>query len=146
MERDFYDRPLAIVPDSDRYYGSDPRAYLAYPLGLVQTLSDRRREFLAAHPILTMIDWEELGRLSKAPAAPEFLTREVIAWVEEASWIDRWLYEDEMAEALALTVRATRFGCHRDGSNRKHSYAAFQLLHQEFPDSEAAKHTRYWYN
>jgi hypothetical protein len=66
--------------------------------------------------------------------------------VRDSSCVDRWLFGDGMAEALALSVRATRFGCHRDGPNRASSYAAFSLLHELFPESEAAKHTRYWYD
>jgi hypothetical protein len=119
--------------------------YVAYATSLRQQLDDRRRDFLSSHPVMKMVDWEELGRLAKIPAAPQYLADEVTMWVRESSWLDRWLYGDEMAEALALTVRATRFGCRRDGPNRSHSYATFSLLHELFPESEAARHTRYWY-
>ena len=51
-----------------------------------------------------------------------------------------------MAELLGLTIRATRYGCRRDRSDGDISREAFVLLHQMFPDSEAAKATRYWYN
>jgi len=144
LEEDFYNKPLALVPDNP-WYSRNARDYVAYPVAMQQYLNDQRRDFLIAHPVLTMIDWEELGKLSKVPAAPEYLANEVVAWVKGAGWFDRWLYGDEMAEALALSVRATRYGCHRDGPNNRHSYAAFQLLHELFPNSAAAEHTPYWY-
>ena len=146
LERDFYDRPLSLAYDASWYPYYDPEGFVAYATSLRQRLDDRRRDFLSSHPVMKLVDWEELGRLSRVPAAPEYLTNEVTVWVKDSSWLDRWIYSDEMAEALALTVRATRFGCRRDGSNRSNSYAAFNLLHELFPDSEAAKHTRYWYD
>jgi hypothetical protein len=146
LERDFYDRPLGLAYDDGWYSYYVPQSHVAYSVGLLQQLDDRRRDFLSGHPVLKLIDWEELGKLSKIAAAPQYLTDELTAWIKDSSWLDRWWYGDEMAEALALTVRATRFGCHRDGSNRAYSHAAFSLLHEMFPDSEAAAHTRYWYD
>lgn len=146
LERDFYNQPLALAPDQWARQWSDPRAHPTYSTRVTSYLSDRRTKFLAEHPVLQLVDWEELGKLSKVPAAPNYLTHAVIAWVNDASWLDRWLYEDEMAEALALAVRTTRFGCSNDGPNRTDSLAAYRLLHQRFPDSEAAKRTRYWYD
>jgi hypothetical protein len=146
LEQAFYNIPLALMPDTT-WWRSDwsLQGNIAYPVALQLYLNDRRRSFLASHPVLKLIDWEELGKLSKVPAAPEYLSNEVTAWVKESSWLDRWLHGDEMAEALALVVRATRYGCHRDGPTSRASYAAYRLLHELFPDSEAARHTRYWY-
>jgi hypothetical protein len=146
LERNFYDKPLAMAYDESWYSYYDPQGFIAYPTSLRQRLDDRRRDFLGSHPVMNLVDWEELGRLAKIPAAPQYLSDEVTAWVRDSSWLDRWLYGDGMAEALALSVRATRFGCRRDGPNRAYSYAAFSLLHEFFPESEAARHTRYWYN
>lgn len=144
LERDFYNVPLAL--ESDRWYRWSRTVRGDMPNDLQVFLSDRRRDFLIDHPVLKLIDWEELGRLSKVPAAPDYLTGEAIAWVKNAGWLDRWLHEDEMAEALALAIRVDRFGCRRDGTNRTLSYAAYRLLHEQFPDSAAAAHTRYWYD
>jgi hypothetical protein len=47
---------------------------------------------------------------------------------------------------LAKSIQATRWGCHRDGSNGAASNAAYRALHEVFPDSAAAKNTPYWYN
>jgi hypothetical protein len=146
LERDFYNQPLALVPDQWARQWSDPRAHPTYSTRVTSYLSDRRTKFLAQHPVLQLVDWEELGKLSKISAAPSYLTQAVIAWVNDANWLDRWLYEEEMAKALALAVRTTRFGCTNDGSNRTYSLAAYRLLHQRFPDSEGAKRTRYWYD
>jgi hypothetical protein len=146
LERDFYNQPLALVPDQWARQRSDPRAHPTFSTRVTSYLADRRTKFLTEHPVLQLVDWEELGKLSKVPPAPHYLTQAVMAWVNDANWLDRWLYEDEMAKALALAVRTTRFGCTNDGPNRADSLAAYQLLHQHFPDSEAARRTRYWYD
>jgi hypothetical protein len=146
LERDLYNQPLALVPDQWARQWDDLRAHPTYSTRITSYLADRRTKFLGEHPVLQIVDWEELGKLSNVKAAPHYLTQAVIAWVEEANWLDRWLYQEEMAQALALAVRATRFGCTDDGPNRDDSLAAYQLLHQRFPDSEGAKRTRYWYD
>ena len=105
-----------------------------------------RDDMLKQHPLVGLIDWSELGALSKIDAAPRYLGRQVIDLVRQSAWYDRWYYDDEMAELLGLTIRATRYGCRRDRSDGDISREAFVLLHQMFPDSEAAKATRYWYN
>jgi hypothetical protein len=146
LERDFYNQPLALVPDQWARQWSDPRAHPTYSTRLASYLADRRTRFLGEHPVLKLVDWEELGKLSTVPSAPNYLTQAVIAWINDANWLDRWLYEGEMAEALALAVRTTRFGCTNDGSNRADSLAAYRLLHQRFPNSDAARRTPYWYD
>ena len=145
LERDFYNEPLSLVPDRWQRWDSW-NVGPAYSAQLIANLADQRGKFLTGHPVLKLVDWEELGKLSKVTAAPNYLTQAVIAWVNDANWLDRWLYEEEMARALALAVRTTRFGCSDDGSNRADSLAAYRLLHQRFPDSEGAKRTRYWYD
>lgn len=104
-------------------------------------------DYLARNtPLTNLIDWEELGALSKIPAAPEYLSREAIDWAKNASWLETWWYGDRIAWALHLAVRATHYGCNRDGPHGGYSREAFQILHRDFDDTEAAKQTPYWYN
>jgi TolA-binding protein len=52
--------------------------------------------------------------------------------------------DPRVPEALHLAVRSTRLGC-TDDQNTKHSKAAFQLLHRNYPRSDWAAKTKYWY-
>ena len=83
LERDFYDKPLALAYDASWYSYYDQIGFITFATSLRQRLDDRRRDFLSSHPIMKMVDWEELGRLSKIPAAPQYLADEVTLWVKE---------------------------------------------------------------
>jgi hypothetical protein len=50
-----------------------------------------------------------------------------------------------MADSLAQSIQATRWGCHRDEANAAASNAAWRALRETFPESEAAKNSPYWY-
>ena len=52
--------------------------------------------------------------------------------------------DPRVPEALHLAVRATRVGCTDVGSSAE-SKAAFQLLHRQYPQSEWAKNTKYYF-
>jgi hypothetical protein len=67
-------------------------------------------------------------------------------WARSSWWWERYFHGDAMADALAKSIQATRWGCHRDGLNGLASNAAWRALHDMFPDSEAAKNSPYWYN
>jgi hypothetical protein len=82
----------------------------------------------------------EEQELAKIDCAPKLLAERAIAWAGRGT---RGGGEDE---ALALAVRATRYGCQRQGSHGAYSKAAFALLHKRFPESAAAKRTRYWFD
>jgi hypothetical protein len=47
---------------------------------------------------------------------------------------------------LGVAVLTTRWGCQRDGGHGAYSRAAFELLHRRFPNTDAARRTRYWYD
>jgi len=80
----------------------------------------------------------EFESLTKLPPAPDWLGSETIAFASN--------YPDDLRvpEALHLVVRATRFGCTSEGTG-KASKAAFDLLHQKYPESTWAKQTPYWF-
>lgn len=80
----------------------------------------------------------EWDRLLGFPTAPTLLGDIVIRHARE--------HRDDLRvpEALHLAVRATRYGC-TDRETTKTSRAAFQLLHRNYPDSEWARKTPYWY-
>ena len=88
------------------------------------------------------IDYAELNALSQVDCAPKLLTGRVIAWVKNPGWFDS---HDAEAEALADAIVAARWGCNRQGSHAAYSRQAFMLLHAMFPQSDAAKRTKYWY-
>lgn len=76
--------------------------------------------------------------LSAIPCAPRLLAERAIAW--------KGRHADGQAEALALAVRATRYGCQRQGGHGAYSKAAFTLLHRRYTDTPAARRTRYWFD
>ena len=81
---------------------------------------------------------EEWSVLSKAPAAPDYLAIQTVEWARS--------HRDDprVPEALHLVVEATRYGC-GDPETGRYSEQAFQLLHRNYPDSEWARKTKYWY-
>jgi hypothetical protein len=81
---------------------------------------------------------EELSKLFAIPTGPNYLSDQVIRWARNHA------DDPRVPEALHLAVRSTRFGCD-DSETTKFSRAAFQLLHQHYPDSAWAKKTKYWY-
>ncbi|MBV8687832.1 MAG: hypothetical protein JOZ90_02740 [Alphaproteobacteria bacterium] len=81
--------------------------------------------------------------LARIDCAPKALSEAAIDW---ASHRRPFASREGQDEALALAVRTTRYGCQRQGGHGAYSKAAFQLLHDRFPDSPAAKRTRYWFD
>jgi hypothetical protein len=77
--------------------------------------------------------WEELTKLG---AAPNYLSGQVVEWA--TSHPD----DKRVPEALYLAVRSTRYGC-TNKQTTKYSKSAFDLLHQNYPQSEWAKKTKY---
>ncbi len=101
------------------------------------------RPVLAASFAFRSQDPAEIGALSKIPCAPKLLTLRVLDWVAHAR---SSVTNSGQAEALALAVKTTRYGCYSDGSHGAYSRAAWTLLHQRYPDSEWAARTKYWFN
>ena len=76
-------------------------------------------------------EWRSLFALG---SASRYLPRVVIAWGKK--------HPDDLRvpEALYLAIRAMRYG-----SSNELSHAAFLLLHQNYPQSEWAKKSPFWY-
>jgi hypothetical protein len=81
----------------------------------------------------------EQERLAGIDCAPKRLAEGAVRWASASGG-------EGPAEALALAVRATRYGCQRQGGHGVYSKAAFTLLHRRFPQSPGAKRTRYWFD
>lgn len=88
------------------------------------------------------IDPEERQRLAELEGAPFQIGRPAIDWAENLGWFEAGNGADR---ALAATVRITRYGCRRLSGTGAISHRAFELLHDRFPDSAAAKATPYWF-
>lgn len=108
---------------------------------------DVSRRMLADNPVLRLISDEELSKLSKVPSAPKFLAEQAVFWAKNSGFWSRLIgYERGLPELLALSVRASRYGCQRAGGHGAYSQAAFKQLHEKFPMSERAKQTRWWFD
>jgi len=79
-------------------------------------------------------EWSQLATLG---AAPDYLAAQTIEWAKSNR------SDARMAEALHLAVRATRYGCSEQRT--PYSKQAFDLLHKQYPDSEWARKTKFWY-
>jgi hypothetical protein len=82
---------------------------------------------------------QEQERLAAAPAAPTFLARKSLEWVETHA------DDPRAAEALHLVVRAGRYACGGDADTDRWVKRAFRLLHSRYAKSAAARRTPFWY-
>jgi hypothetical protein len=80
---------------------------------------------------------KEQSLLLAAGSGPQALGSIVLEWAKQHS--------DDLraAEALHRVVRGTRFSC---GGNGEISKKAFALLHKQWPQSEWASKTPYWFD
>ncbi|MEA3015511.1 MAG: hypothetical protein QOI38_233 [Sphingomonadales bacterium] len=120
-----------LAPDEERWNDRDPLAAAGAPAALGPLL---RSSYL-----WNARDEAELAGLAAIPSAPQRLAEAAVAWRGSGS-------RDHQDEALALAVRATRYGCQRQGGHGAWSRAAHALLHQRFPTSPAAARTRWWFD
>jgi len=131
-----------------------PDQYLAsefgYPLGLEQVdtevayaLRGNLQPVLAASWAFQNQAAAETKALAGVASAPRLLSERVLDWVAHPGL---FASRDGQAEALALSVRTTRYGCYSDGPHTAYSKAAWRELHRRFPDTDWAKRTKYWFN
>ena len=99
-----------------------------------------REAVLRQHPMIKAVDWRELAGLAEAAGAPRKLSEAAIRWGKAGSG------DDGAAEALALAVRATRYGCRWHGGHGNYSREAQQLLQRRFKGSVWAAQTPYWFD
>ena len=88
-------------------------------------------------------DRAEMDALAKISGAPDTLTHRVLDWVAHPGFFGS---RDGQAEALALAVKSTRYGCYSDGPHGVYSKAAWTELHQRFGSTDWAKQTKYWFD
>jgi hypothetical protein len=81
----------------------------------------------------------EMTAFRAAGPAREFLTREALAWARAAP------SDLDAAEALARAVEGWRRTCGASLSDPSLPRVAFTMLHRQFPKSEWARRTPYWY-
>ncbi len=99
-----------------------------------------REAVLKSHPMIKTVDWKELAALSQMGSAPKTLTQSAIRWGKASGG------GDGAPEALALAVRATRYGCRWSGRHGSYSRAAHDLLQAKFKDTPWARQTPYWFD
>jgi hypothetical protein len=107
---------------------------------LRQALDLNRDKVLRAHPVMKSVNWKELRALAQMDQAPKRLTESAIRWARNSRG------QDGAAEALALAVKATRYGCNWHGGHEKYSKAAQQMLVRRFEATPWQKQTPYWFN
>jgi hypothetical protein len=82
----------------------------------------------------------ELNRLRDSGSAQAFIGPLILAWAKA--------HPDDplVPEALYRVVRVTRYGCHGLSDNGKISKAAFDLLHNQYPQNPWTAKTPYWFS
>lgn len=80
----------------------------------------------------------ERTALASLGPAPNYLTGYVVSCARSKS------SPQDLAEALHLSVKSTRYGC-TDDATTKYSKEAFEILHKKYPKSPWAKKTPYWF-
>jgi hypothetical protein len=81
----------------------------------------------------------EFDALAAFGTAPNYLSAEAIAWAKARP------KDPEVAEVLARAVASTRYGC-SDKQTGAYSRQAFTILHRQYPGTEWAKRTPFWYS
>lgn len=81
---------------------------------------------------------KEGATLKAFGAAPNYLCRQVVEWATKNP------SDPRVPEALHLAVRTTRYGC-TDKQTGRWSKAAYDLLHQRYPNNQWTKQTPYWF-
>jgi hypothetical protein len=99
-----------------------------------------RDAVLKQHPMIKAVNWKEVQALAKAPSAPEKLAREAVRWGKASKG------DDGAPEALALAVRATRYGCRWHGPVKAYSKPAQELLKAKFASTPWSAQTPYWFD
>jgi hypothetical protein len=107
---------------------------------LQSQLDQKRERTLRSHPMIKAVSWKELKALEAAPGAPRRLAERAIAWGKKGNG------KDGAPEALALAVRATRYGCNWHGGHKAYSKPAQELLWSKFGDTVWAAQTPYWFD
>lgn len=80
-------------------------------------------------------EWKKLTDLGNAP---NYLCAKAVEWAKLRP------ADPRVPEMLHLAVRSTRYGC-KDKETIKFSKQAFQLLHTQYPNSDWAEQTKYYY-
>jgi hypothetical protein len=81
---------------------------------------------------------QEYATLARFGAAPNYLSREVLAWAT------RNPSDTRVPEALHRVVQSTRYGC-TDKQTGRWSKAAHDFLHRRYPNNAWTKKTPYWF-
>jgi len=104
-----------------------------------------------APPIVPESTAAFLARYAGGNGFTHVLSVTIIRWAEaeERKWLTKWIRgtqeKAEMAEALRRVVRMNRYNDGGTLDGQPVGQRAFALLQRHYPNSEAAKTTRYWY-
>jgi hypothetical protein len=124
-------QPAAAGPAA----GSIPD-FQSFPYYRAVAMPERFPGFLADADRVALA--EERNALAAVGTAPNYLAAEAVAWAKADP------KNPLVAEALALAVEGTRWGCGDEGTGSR-SKEAFRTLHKLFPGSTWARKTKYWY-
>jgi hypothetical protein len=105
------------------------------------SLAKKRESVLKNHPVVRSVSWKEISALSGMGSAPKLLANAAARWGKSAA-----KDETAAAEALALAIRTTRYGCNWHGGHGSYSKAAYNVLHNKFGTTPWATQTPFWFD
>lgn len=109
--------------------------------------AETRAAAFEAHPIFRLIDKREQAALAALPSGPYLLAQQAAAYAKgPRGWWGWIIGDDRIPEALHLAVRATRYGCDKDGPKGTVSQDAFWALHKLYGKTPWAEATPYWFD
>jgi len=115
--------------------------YSDYSKDFNQTFVDRDPDFpfpvwiTGAGQTAVRSEW---ANLTAVGTAPNYLVNQVLAYAKQRP------QDPQVPEALHLSVRSTRFGC-TNAETSGLSKAAFQFLHEHYPQNEWTSKTKFYY-
>jgi hypothetical protein len=126
------------LPDGNSYLMR--RLADVYDPAMSAALQQNREKLLRAHPMVKAVNWKEVRALTRMDQAPKRLSDAAIRWGKASKG------EDGAAEALALAVKTTRYGCNWHGTHAPYSKAAQELLTKKFAGTPWQQQTPYWFS
>ncbi|QIG51329.1 hypothetical protein G5V57_28605 [Nordella sp. HKS 07] len=131
------------LTDTARISWSAKRLEPVIEADALASLAEKRDGVLKDHPVVKSVSWNEIKALSAMPSAPKLLATAATKWGKAAPRNDA---RNGAAEALALAVKATRYGCNWHGGHGKYSRAAYEVLQERYGTTPWATQTPYWFD
>jgi hypothetical protein len=141
--------PNPLVDENGIPYNPDNHGIAVVPVFNNYDLSEMPTNFPLFSEIAPLANegsgGNELTAVMATSSTHRFL-QDTLDWANETPSPEKVTGDEQyLPETLYLAIRATRYGCRRPDDNGNTSLAAFNILHQRYPQSPWTKRTPYWF-